>query len=217
MADLIPIPPPPGDPGLTASILARTSGSPCGRLRSLACDFADGALEPDRAALVQAHLDICAGCAALVSALRFSSAALPALAEADAGPWFAERVMRATAWAPRPASGLRGGWARLMRRPRIALEAAYLGAMAGFVGFSLPAPSFLRAWRAPAVVQPLSASAGNLVQAERRTAAAMSGLFVAPEGQPPRLFQRFLERGRAWFAPGEPADAAPRPSHQTRD
>ena len=32
-------------PDLTRAIMARTSGNPCHRLHSLACDFVDGALE----------------------------------------------------------------------------------------------------------------------------------------------------------------------------
>lgn len=210
MADLTPIP---GDPGLTRSILARTSGAPCERLRALACELVDGALEPDRAALAGAHLDHCAGCAALVSALRASTAALPAMAEAEPGPWFAEQVLRATSRAPRSRAV---GWERLMRRPRIALEAAYLGALAGLVVFSLPAPSLARSWRAPAIIQPLAASGGNLVRAERRTVEAVTGIFVAPEGRAPGAIQRLLAKARAWFNPSEPSAQPPRPSPQTR-
>ncbi len=209
MADLIPIP---DDPGLTRSILARTSGAPCERLRSLACDFVDGALESDSVLLAQAHLDHCADCAALVSALRASTAALPAMAEADPGPWFPEQVMRATAWAPRPAADPQSWWIRLMRRPRIALEAAYLGAMAGFVGFSLPAPSLVKSLRAPAIIRPLAVSEEKLIRAEQRTVQAVAGIFMAPEGRAPRAIQRWLAKVWAWFNPGEPSSAPPRPS-----
>ncbi|HTL97845.1 MAG TPA: zf-HC2 domain-containing protein [Holophagaceae bacterium] len=207
----------PADADLTEAILARTSGSPCARMRELACDFADGALDAERRMLAQAHLDHCPGCAALVAALGASAAVLPRFAEADPGPWFTQQVLRATVWAPRPASRARAWWGKLMRRPRIALEAAYLGTLAGFAGFSLPPASLAKAWRVPAAVQPLAASARNLLHAEQRTAQAVAGIFVSPQGRPPGVVQRFLAKLRAWLGGGEPAEAPPRPSHQTHD
>ncbi|HEU4952444.1 MAG TPA: zf-HC2 domain-containing protein [Holophagaceae bacterium] len=212
----------PDDPELTRSILGRTSGAPCARLRTLACDLVDGALTPDEAALAQAHLDHCTACAILVSALRASADLLPALADLDPGPGFTARVLWATSLLPEPAPS---GWARLLQRPRIALELAYLAAAAGILAFHSPAARLLDAWRAPVLSSPLGASAGNLVQAERRTVRAVAGIFVAPEGQPPRPAQRLLASVRAWPRPGdagderrgEPEDTPPRPSPQTRD
>lgn len=217
MADLLPFA---EDPELTRSILGRTSGAPCARLRALACDLVDGALAPDEAALTQAHLDHCPACAALVSALRASASLLPALVEEDPGPGFAARVVQVTTQAPRPSP-----WTRVLQRPRIALELAYLAAAAGILAFHSPAARLLDAWRAPVLSSPLAASAGNLVQAERRTVRAVAGIFVSPEGQPPRPAQRLLASVRAWSRPedagderrGEPEDAPPRPSPQTRD
>lgn len=212
----------PDDPDLTRSILGRTSGSPCARLRGLACGLVDGALAADEAALAQGHLDHCSACAGLVAALRASARVLPALAEADPGPGFTARVLRATVQAPEPSTS---AWSRLLRRPRFALELAYLAAAAGILAFHSPAGRLLEAWRAPALGGPLAASAGNLVQSERRTVQAVAGLFVAPEGHAPRPAQRLLASVRAWSRPadaaddgrGEPEDAPARPSPQTRD
>lgn len=208
----------PDDPDLTRAILGRTSGSPCARLRHLACDLVDGALAPDEAALAQGHLDHCPACSALVSALRASASLLPTLAEADPGPGFTARALRATSLLPVPAPS---GWARLLQRPRIALELAYLAAAAGILAFHSPAARLVEAWRTPPVSGPLAASAGNLAQAERRTVQAVAGLFIAPEGQAPRPAQRLLASVRTWSRPGEghgePEDAPPRPSLQTRD
>lgn len=223
----------PDDPDLTRSILGRTSGAPCARLRALACDLVDGALAADEAALAQGHLDHCPACAGLVAALRASARLLPALAEADPGLGFTARVLGATAQAPGPAAS---AWTRLLRRPRIALELAYLAAAAGILAFHSPAGRLLEAWRVPALKGPLAASAGNLVQSERRTVQAVAGLFVAPEGQAPRPAQRLLASVRAWSRPGdapdesrgepdtepdtepetEPGAGAPRPSPQMR-
>lgn len=166
------------DPGasleLTQAILARTSGNPCRRLQDLACDFVDGTLEAGQASLVHLHLGHCKACSALVEALASLQADLPAMAQVDPGPWFTQAVLRATRHQPLEKSvDLRGLWWRLMHRPRIALEAAYLGAAAGLMGIYLPMP----VPRVPALVQPLGDSAlrvaDQVAQAERRTSASL--------------------------------------------
>lgn len=170
----------PMDPGaspeLTRAILARTSGDPCLRLQGLACDFVDGALEAEQASLVRLHLGHCGACSALVEALASLRIDLPALAQVDPGPWFTQAVLRATRHQPiRWSADLRDLWWRLMHRPRIALETAYLGAAAGLVGIYLPLPALTP--RVPALVQPLGDSAlrvaGQLAQVERRTSASL--------------------------------------------
>jgi len=189
---------------LTRAILARTSGSPCQRLRDLACAYVDGELEADQQDLVRSHLDICPGCAALVTALALSEAALPGLAHLDPGPWFTQAVLRATTrQRPQPSA-----WWKLMHRPRIALEAAYLGAAAGMLGLSLPLPSMDLGAKVPALVQPLGASvqrvAGQVAQAEQRTAKSLQeGLrpiatprLAAPGGS---LWQGLFARSKAWL------------------
>lgn len=191
------------DPDLTRAILARTSGSPCARLKGLACDLVDGVLEADQRVLAEAHLEHCSGCAMLVAALRESTALLPRMAELDPGPWFGPRVLRATLHRPRPTFGARAFWTRLMHRPRIALETAYLGAAMGILGFNLPSAQLARAWHAPAFIQPLGASAqrvaAQVAGAEQRTVASVRGIFAPGEGRPPRLWQRFSAKVRAWL------------------
>lgn len=199
------LPPPPLD--LTRAILARTSGDPCQRLQHLACDFVDGHLDAGQAGLARLHLGHCEACSALVAALATLQATLPTLAQAEPGPWFTQRVLRATRQAPdqrtsapRPANP--GDlWRQLMRRPRIALEAAYLGAAAGLMGIHLPLPVPDLDLRVPALVQPLGASAQRVAsrleqvaQAERRTAQSLQeGLrpLVEPGLAP-------LRRGNLW-------------------
>ena len=169
-------------PELTRTILARTSGDPCHRLQSLACDFVDGALEAEQASLVRLHLGHCAACSALVGALASLQADLPSMAQADPGPGFTQAVLRATRrQPPRREADPRDLWRKLMHRPRIALEAAYLGAAAGLVGIYLPTPIPDLALRVPALVQPLGDSAlrvaEQLTQAERRTSASLQRSF----------------------------------------
>jgi len=188
---------PGASPELTRAILARTSGAPCLRLQGLACDFVDGTLEPGQASLVRLHLGHCGTCAALVEALAGLQTDLPAMAEVNPGPWFTQAVLRATRHQPiRQSADLQGLWWRLMHRPRIALETAYLGAAAGLMGIYLPLP----APRVPALVQPLGDSAlrvaGQVAQAERRTSASLQRSLrpiVTPRPAPPSrvsLWQR---------------------------
>lgn len=203
---------------LTQSILARTSGSSCQRLQDLACDFVDGALDEPHTQLVRAHLDHCSECAALVKALQLSTAVLPALSSMDPGPWFAQRILRATTHAPRGAMqrpfDLRAAWARLMHRPRIAMEAAYLGAVAGMLGLYLPTstPFDARAAVTSAytavspsrLVEPLKTPArrvmGQFIQAEQRTAESLQQAFIPKKDANAKgLWQRSMTKIRKWL------------------
>jgi anti-sigma factor RsiW len=182
---------------LTRAILGRTSGSPCQRLQTLACEYVDGELGEGQASLVCAHLEHCQACSALVAALREMDLVLPTLAQVDPGPWFTQRVLRVTVHAPRRDFGfrLRIAWSRLLHRPRIALETAYLGAAAGMIGLHLPLPALPSTPSVPTLVhtlspsrlvQPLQAPAqrvvGSVLQAEQRTAAALKRTFWPAEG-----------------------------------
>ena len=194
---------------LTRAILARTSGSPCQRLQDQACAYVDGELDDSRASLVQAHLAHCPACAALVGALHTSQRLLPTLADADPGPWFTQRLLRATVH--RPATST---WWRLMHRPRIALEAAYLGAAAGLLGTYLPMPNL--PLKVPAMVQPLGASAqrvvGQVIQVERRASTSLRQSWQPRPAAPasPSLWQRIKARLRRWLPFFR--QAAPRPA-----
>ncbi|HCZ32498.1 MAG TPA: hypothetical protein DHV93_02930 [Holophagaceae bacterium] len=186
-------------PELTRAILTRTSGDPCHRLQSLACDFVDGTLEAEQASLVRLHLGHCGACSALVGALAGLQTDLSAMAQVDPGPWFTQAVLRATRHLPiRQGADLREFWWRLMHRPRIALEAAYLGAAAGLMGIYLPMPVPDLALRIPALVQPLGDSAlrvaEQMAQAERRTTTTLQRS-LRPVAKP-RLDS--LRRGNLW-------------------
>lgn len=217
--------PAPIPPDLTRAILARTSGDPCRRLEQLACDFVDGELEAAQAQLAHLHLAHCPACTALVAALGTLQVTLPTLAQADPGPAFTQTVLRATRRAPAGWPALpsalpnpRPGavWRRLMARPRIALEAAYLGAAAGLMGTYLPLPAPDLALKAPALVQPMLQPLGDsaqrmaarmeqVVAAERRTVQSLQqslepllapGLAPLRDG---RRWQRVSTRIRTWL------------------
>jgi len=207
---------------LTRAIQARTSGSPCGRLRAIACDLVDGTIDPTQGRLAQAHMEGCAACAGLVAALRSSQEVLPALVHANPGPWFTQRLLRATTHqTARPSL-----WWKLMHRPRIALEAAYLGAAASLMGSYLPLPTPHLTQKVPALIQPLGASAqrvaGQLAQVERRTTGSLRQALL-PQAPPSAvalpaksLWQRASARVRAWlrFSPERPAETnRPKPAN----
>jgi hypothetical protein len=128
---------------LVRSILARTSGSPCTSARDRLVAFADGELSPVDDDLMRMHVGACAHCAALVGALRRSSIDLPALAEIEPDARFVGDVLAATrarrpSTAARLAEWLTGACATLLRRPRIAWEAAYVGTFVLALIFAVP-------------------------------------------------------------------------------
>ncbi|MGD8376702.1 MAG: zf-HC2 domain-containing protein [Acidobacteriota bacterium] len=125
---------------LAAGVLHRTSGSACGRARDLLPDLADRVLEGLDAALVQGHVEHCDACAGLLACLERNAALLPGMAEVDPGAGFTAEVIRRTGRAA--AAGwrhrLERWWERLLQRPRLAWEGAYVGAMVAVLLFGTP-------------------------------------------------------------------------------
>jgi hypothetical protein len=159
---------------LTASILARTSGPACGRLRELACAFLDETLSAEDGELVSLHLEHCPRCRALVAGLDEATRVLPSFAQMEPGPEFTAAVLARTR-SPLspihpPQDRLIAGWANLMRRPRAALEAAYLATAAGFILTQLPLPGS-------------TASAGSAFISLARTEGRASMVRAATHGQ----------------------------------
>jgi predicted anti-sigma-YlaC factor YlaD len=128
------------DPGLADAILARTSGTACESAGSRLCDRVDGHLDPFDAELVDAHLYHCHECGALARVLRALHDDLPGLASIDPGPGFVDAVVARTSRRPRrvaPATRWASVVSRLLDRPRIALEGAFVAAVV--VGLPLAA------------------------------------------------------------------------------
>jgi len=135
-----------GEPStdLVHGVLERTSGGACARAREELVPLVDGELTAERRGLVELHLESCPDCRELRDVLGGLAAELTLLAEADPGPGFTEGVLARTVHADRAAVGagasvgegwvtlgrLRRSWAAiwpaLVRRPRFALEAAYV-------------------------------------------------------------------------------------------
>ncbi len=119
--------------GLTASILAATSGSACIRAQHLSATRAGAALyEVDEA--LELHLENCPECRTLARALERLQRQLPLWAEVLPGGDFVDEVMAATTRAPQQ----RSLWDRFVRRPRLALEGAYAGTLALFLVVGFP-------------------------------------------------------------------------------
>jgi hypothetical protein len=128
------------------SILRRTSGSPCRRAEALLCDHIDGTLEELDARLVQGHLDHCSGCRELTATLVEMQPTLTEMAEIEPAEDFVEGVLAATLpWPARLRRRFRmlgEEWVRLLRRPRIAWEGAYVGTMLLLLVFGTPLSPF---------------------------------------------------------------------------
>lgn len=136
---LVPEVAPPDD--LTAAILDRTSGSPCVRSRELLCDYTDGRLGQIDTDLVRLHLETCDGCRAIAVALALLAEDLPAMARLSPGEDFVADVVASTVPAPVVETPKPSWWERLVERPRLAWETAYVGAFVLWIVFSLPIPA----------------------------------------------------------------------------
>ena len=164
-------------PDLTRRILAATSGAACARAESLLGED----LDPVDRALLEGHLGRCEPCRALADALAWALLALPALAERDPGRAFTAAVLARTS--RRPARGLvptlerAYGWCEdLWQRPRIALEAAWVGAVVAAILIWSPVAPSGAADQAVAAVQ----TGGAVVPQLLREAGDLTGTLAEP-------------------------------------
>ncbi|MGH9398489.1 MAG: anti-sigma factor family protein [Terriglobia bacterium] len=90
-------------------------------LASLMTDYVEGALDAARARHVDAHLEACLECRAMLEDVRFAMMACGDAADLEPPPWLLPRIVRATTGERKP--GLRErlvAWARPAFRPQIA-------------------------------------------------------------------------------------------------
>jgi predicted anti-sigma-YlaC factor YlaD len=115
---------------LVGDVLARTSGRGCRQAARLLCDRRDGALGALDGELLDQHLADCLECRAFDRVLASLEIDLPSLAEIEPDRRFVGDVLRRTSGAPARSvpwiERLRRTWTGLVRRPRFALEAAYV-------------------------------------------------------------------------------------------
>jgi hypothetical protein len=100
------------------------------------CDYVDGSLPEIDVELVRLHLGGCEACEGLALALTSLAGELPAMAEIEPDSAFVGDVLaRTVPWRRRIArrldklTAIRDLWPRVVRRPRFALEAAYVGTL----------------------------------------------------------------------------------------
>ncbi len=167
---------------LALAILRRTSGTVCLEAEERLCDCVDGTLGMDDQEIVSLHLAHCPKCSTLAQTLVELGQALPEMATLEPDAQFTGDVLRATAGVRRirPRPNLQAWWNQLMRRPRFAWEAAYVGTL--LILLALGNPAMLP--RASAVPQVLIERSDRLLQgtasvlADQRVAAgrSLSGL-----------------------------------------
>ncbi len=120
---------------LMIAVLQHTSGPVCNEARKRLCDWADGRLEQNDRQILSFHLEHCSDCCALASSLIELKQILPEMATLEPDVGFTARVMQATPGRPSRARAvwnsicMYGQWKHLVQRPRIAWEAAYVGAL----------------------------------------------------------------------------------------
>ena len=147
-----------GQTSLTADILRRTGGDPCGSARDRLCGFVDGTLDAFDRELVAGHLSTCQPCAATADALVRCAAVLPSFAAVRPPGPFVTDVMAATS--SRPAQPSVFDWAgewlqRAAMRPRFSLEVAYVCTLLLVIVFGNPVKAFKEtASRGAAFAQP---------------------------------------------------------------
>lgn len=113
---------------LVETVLEQTIGSACQRARETLPDFVDQELAPTDRELLDLHTESCTACRRLASTLALLRRELPRLAEAPLDDRFTAEVLAATL--PRHhrlAQWWQSHWSGWVRRPRFAMEAAYVG------------------------------------------------------------------------------------------
>jgi anti-sigma factor RsiW len=113
------------DADLLAPVLGRTTGSPCLQAEGLLPALVDSQLDEDTSDLLRDHVSHCDRCGRLLAVLEESRQVLPTLAELQAPPALAARVLAATSRRQaRPPFA--EWWLRVIARPRASLELAYV-------------------------------------------------------------------------------------------
>ena len=164
-----------------AAIMANTSGQPCEHAEILL--VSDDAVAADSAELVRMHLAACPNCTALARTVARLRPELTALADADPGPGFVTAVMAATPNRDEFIRGRRQGpWTglrdRLIRRPRLASEIAYVVTASILLMFGWPAASLFELAIATEtrLEQSLEASTAAAVAELRKRSDAAQGI-----------------------------------------
>ena len=119
------------------AILEKTSGRSCGQAHELLPDCVDGVLAAASGELIGQHLENCRSCQQIHQTLKDLKEVLPGLAQMDPGSSFTSECMdslRRLQNQPAPSKVWSGRiWSRLLSRPRMAWESAYVLTLLFFV------------------------------------------------------------------------------------
>ncbi len=190
-------------PELAAEVMAQTAPDLCSQAQSLIPDLADGALANVEAALASSHTASCRDCGPLAHAMDRLAHDLPGMAEIEPDAVFARDALAAMLPAPpnpRPRATWREIWRDLVKRPRFAMEAAFIVALLVVVGLELT--------RGLEPIPQLHAGSASLAQGmanaarvmERQVAAVgvqASGGFAAYVSQAKKDYQRAVNRAKS--------------------
>lgn len=130
-----------GQVDIAQVVLSRTTGSTCGRCKSLLGDLLDGALDGVESELVLAHLGSCASCGSLFRVMSEMADVLPRMREMAPDPSFAGEVLTSIRALRRERPKLSRAlefFRGLTERPRFTWEAAYLATLLVFGLFGTP-------------------------------------------------------------------------------
>jgi hypothetical protein len=119
------------------AVLEKTSGKSCRQARELMPDYVDGVLTTASRELIEQHLENCRSCQQIHQTLMDLKEVLPGLAQMDPGSSFTWECMdsfRRLQVQPAPSKVWPGRiWSRILSRPRIAWESAYVLTLMFFV------------------------------------------------------------------------------------
>lgn len=178
---------------LVASIVEKTSGTGgCADDEARLSGWADGSLDGLDVELVREHLSHCSTCSELVGELRALGTELPLMAEVEPDGRFLSEVLDRTSGRANGRSTLAEvlaiRWSRLVYRPRIAQELAYIGAMILMLATG-SREGFRTAVDSPAIA-PTSAISAGLAEGFAQGSAVVSEIAVrlgdALGSQPPK-------------------------------
>jgi anti-sigma factor RsiW len=122
---------------LVQAVLEKTSGKSCIQAHELLPDYVDGVLAAASGELVRRHLENCRSCQQIHQTLKDLKEVLPVLAQMDPGSSFTWKCMHSLRQAQNKRSQpwIWPGriWGRLLARPRLAWESAYILTLLLFV------------------------------------------------------------------------------------
>lgn len=103
----------------------------------LMTDYVDGLLQRTVAAEVDAHLETCVECRAMLDDVRFAMAACAQAKDLEPAPWLLHRILRATSGERKPSLA---EWLRGLLRPQVAYSLSMVVFSLSFILYAAKVP-----------------------------------------------------------------------------